>query len=75
MSEVLKSKLNFYQSEKEMIIFQMEGKFGWPQTEKRVRGNEMGSGRGIVPSCLLFSGGITVGSIAGGFQPQPSLGL
>lgn len=53
----------------------MEGKFGWPQTEKRVRGNEMGSGRGIVPSCLLFSGGITVGSIAGGFQPQPSLGL
>lgn len=53
----------------------MEGKFGWPQTEKRVRGNEMGSGRGIVPSCLLFSGGVTVGSIAGGFQPQPSLGL
>ena len=35
----------------------------------------MGSGRDILPSCLLFSGSFTVGSIAGGFQPQPSLGL
>lgn len=35
----------------------------------------MGSGRDILPSCLLFSGSFTVSSIAGGFQPQPSLGL
>lgn len=35
----------------------------------------MGSGRDILPSCLLFSGSFTVGSIAGSFQPQPSLGL
>lgn len=46
-----------------------------PDGEKSERGNEMGSGRDILPSCLLFSGRFPVGSIAGGLQPQPSLGL